>query len=115
MPYVQIATTKTLTGKEKSELKACVFSAAALLGKPRQYVMVHIADGQALHKGDNEDNAAFCDARILGAASVSARDKFAAKLSEDIARIAETAPTGVYLMIQELSSVYMDGVNLGGH
>ncbi len=115
MPYIQIATTKALTGKEKSELTTCVFNAAALLNKPKQYVMVHIADGQALHKGDNGDNAAFCDARILGAASASARDRFAARLSEDIARIAETAPDGVYLMIQELPAVYMDGVNLGGH
>ena len=115
MPYIQIVTTKTLSADAKAELKACVFSAASLLSKPKQYVMVHIVDGQTITKGDNNDNAAFCDARILGNASLSARDKFAAQLSADIARIAQTAPTGVYLMIQELPTVYMDGMNLSGH
>jgi len=114
MPYIQISTTRALTDGEKKELKSCVFSAASLLNKPRQYVMVHILDGQTLSKGEGAGNAAFCDARILGSPARDACDRFAAKLTDDIARIAQVEPPQIYLTVEELSMCYMDGVYLGG-
>jgi hypothetical protein len=109
MPYVQITTSAALSDKEKSELRACALNAMELLGKKRQYVMVHILDGQALTRGEAECNCAFCDVRVMGAAERSACDGFSARLSADIARVAHTAPQCVYLSLSELSLCYTDG------
>lgn len=109
MPYIHISTTRQLSGEEKFALKNCVLNAAALLGKNRQHMMVQINDGLSLSKGDEEGNCAFCDVRVMGAASPEACNRFSQTLSADIARIAQTAPMSVYLSLSELTLCYTDG------
>jgi hypothetical protein len=115
LPYVQISTSAALSGQEKSELRTCALSAMEMLGKKRQYVMVHILDGQALTRGEAEGDCAFCDVRVMGAADKCACDGFSARLSADIARVAHTAPQCVYLTLSELSMCYTDGKLPPGH
>lgn len=109
MPYLHISTTRHLTGEEKFALKSCALSAAALLGKKRSQVMVLLEDGLALSRGDEDGNCAFCDVRVMGAASLEACNQFSQTLSADIARIAQTAPMSVYLSLSELTLCYTDG------
>jgi hypothetical protein len=109
MPYIQIATTRPLSQKEKQELRGCALAAMETLGKKRASVMVHILDGQTLLRGDTPGNCAFCDVRVLNAASREACGLFSQQLSADIARIAQTAPGSVYLSLSELTLCYTDG------
>ena len=115
MPYIHIATTKTLSAEERLALKNSVLNAATLLGKNRRHVMVSIQDGAALTKGDEEGNCAFCDVRVMGAATPEACHQFSAALSADIARIAQTAPMSVYLSLSEMTLCYTDGCLPPGH
>ena len=109
MPYIHITTTRKLTPQEAHSLRQCALTAAALLGKKRQHVMVHIQDGMKLMKGDEAGDCAFCDVRVLGAATKEACDAFSAQLSADVARIAQTAPQCVYLSMAEMTLCYTDG------
>lgn len=115
MPYIQIALSARLSAAQKRELHLCALAAAALLGKKKEHVMVRIEDGLALAKGEAEGGCAFCDTRVMGAASREACNQFSAKLSADIARIAQTAPACVYLNISELTLCYTDGCLPPGH
>ena len=115
MPYVQISTSAALSPAEKSELRTCALNAMELLGKKRAYVMVHILDAQTLTRGEAAGECAFCDVRVMGAAEKSACDRFSARLSADIARIAHTAPQCVYLSLSELTLCYTDGQLPPGH
>ncbi len=115
MPYVQISTSATLSSQEIGELRACALNAMELLGKKRQYVMVHILDGQTLTRGEAEGECAFCDVRVMGAAEKCACDGFSERLSADIARVAHTAPQCVYLTLSELTLCYTDGKLPPGH
>lgn len=115
MPYIRIATTKKLNPEERDELRRCALDAAEGLGKPRRHVMVHIEDGQALTRGDEEENCAFCDVRVMGSAEPDACARFAQKLSDDIARVAHTAPGCAYLSISELTRCHTDGRLPPGH
>ncbi len=115
MPYIHISTSAHLSPAEKSELTACALDAAEQLGKKRAYVMVHLQDGQTLSRGDAPGNCAFCDVRLMGAMEKAACDRFAARLSADVARIAHTAPQCVYLSLSELSLCYTDGKLPPGH
>ncbi|MCE5343867.1 MAG: hypothetical protein LLF96_09865 [Eubacteriales bacterium] len=109
MPYIQISVSRALADTEKQSLRACALDAAALLNKSRAHVMVHILDNQALTKGDEPGDCAFCDVRVLGAATKEACDLFSQTLSADIARIVKTAPMSVYLSLSEMSLCYTDG------
>ena len=109
MPYIQIGTTRKLTDDQRATLHQRALEAAALLGKPREIVMVRVEDGCALQKGDVPGSCAFCDVRVLGAATKEACDAFSAQLSADVARIAQTAPQCVYLSMAEMSLCYTDG------
>ncbi len=115
MPYIQIATSRTLTAAEKIELKACALHAVALLGKNKQHVMVHLLDGQALTKGEETGECAFCDVRVLGAATQEACNAFSQTLSTDVARIAQVSPMSTYLSLSELTLCYTDGKLPPGH
>lgn len=115
MPYIQIATSRILTAAEKSELKACALNAAELLGKNKQHVMVHLLDGQALTKGEGAGDCAFCDVRVLGAATQEACGAFSQTLSADIARIAQVSPMSTYLSLSEMTLCYTDGKLPPGH
>ncbi len=115
MPYIHISTSRALTDGEKQSLKACALNAAALLHKNRVHVMVHIQDGQTLTKGDAPGGCAFCDVRVMGAATADDCDRFSCALSTDIARIAQTAPGCVYLSLSELTLCYTDGKLPPGH
>ena len=109
MPYLRIATTAALTKDEQALLRTAALDAMALLGKPRHAVMVQLDCGQTLTLGDSAGNCAFCDVRVAGAAEAAACDRFAQVLSEAVARIAHTAPGGVYLSIAPLTQCYTDG------
>ncbi len=115
MPYIQLSISHTLTATDKQALVDCVLSAAALLNKSRSSVMVHILDSQALTKGDEAGECAFCDVRVLGAADRNACDRFSQALSADIARISGAAPANVYLTLSELSLCYAGGCLPPGH
>ena len=116
MPYIQIAVTASLTSGDKTALRAAALDAAAgILNKKREIVMVHILDNQALTKGEGDAPCAFCDVRVMGAATPEACDRFSQALSADIARIAHTAPLCVYLSVSELTLCYTDGKLPPGH
>ena len=115
MPYISILTTQTLTLAQKDELRQTALSAAALLGKPRAHVMVCIQDGVYLHKGDGDQSCAFCDVRVMGAASPEACAQFSLTLSEGVRRVAHTAPGCVYLSLSALTLCYTDGYLPPGH
>ena len=115
MPYIHISTTASLSPAEKSELTNCALDAAEQLGKKRAFVMVHLQDGQALTRGGEPGNCAFCDVRLMGAMEKTACDRFAARLSADVARIAHTAPQCVYLSLSVRSLCYTDGKLPPGH
>ena len=115
MPYIRIATTVALTPEERDELRRCALDAAEGMGKRRQNVMVHIEDAQALTRGDGDGNCAFCDVRVMGDASPEACARLAQTLSDDIARIARTAPGCAYLSISELTRCHTDGRTPPGH
>lgn len=115
MPYIHILTTAALTPEKKTELKRCALNAADLLGKPRKHMMVLVQDAQALTKGDGEDRCAFCDVRVMGSPEPDACARFAAALSADIARVADTAPGCVYLSLSALTQCYTDGCLPPGH
>ena len=115
MPYIHIATTRTLTRQAKDELHQCALNAADRLHKPRHVVMVCIVDGSTLQKGEEQSDCAFCDVRVVGTADAQDCDAFSAILSADIARIAGTAPGCVYLSISGLSLCYTDGCLPPGH
>ena len=109
MPYIRITTTKPLTEGETAALRRCVLDSAVLLHKNPAHVMLCVESGLTLHKGEENGNCAFCDVRVYGAATPEACDTFSAKLSADIARIAETSPACVYLSLSELTLCYTDG------
>ena len=115
MPYIHITTSKTLSADEKRDLRACTLRAVTLLGKKPEHAMVRIEDGATLSRGAGDGECAFCDARLLGAASREACDAFAQALSADLARIAQTAPQCVYLSLSELALCYTDGRLPPGH
>lgn len=110
MPYIHISTSALLNAEQKQSLRACALEAAVtLLGKQREHVMVHLLDAQTLTRGDETGDCAFCDIRVMGAASREACNNFAMALSADVARIAHTAPRSVYLSLSELNLCYTDG------
>ncbi|MEA4927903.1 MAG: phenylpyruvate tautomerase MIF-related protein [Candidatus Limiplasma sp.] len=115
MPYLRIATTAALTPEEQALLRAAALDAMALLGKPRRAVLVHLDCGQTLTLGDAAGNCAFCDVRVAGSVEAGACDRFAQQLSEAVARIARTAPGGVYLSIAPLTQCYTDGCARPAH
>ena len=109
LPYISITTTKALAPEEQNQLRDCALNAAALLHKKREAVMVCLTNGQYQHKGDGDNQCAFCDVRIYGAATRDACDAFSAALSADVARIAQTDPGCVYLNLSEMTLCYTDG------
>ena len=56
-------------------LRAAALDAAAILNKKREIVMVHILDNQSLTRGDGNASCAFCDVRVMGAATQEACDR----------------------------------------
>jgi hypothetical protein len=109
MPFIRITTTNPLTETDRQALRRCALGAALLLGKTPAHVMLCIEDGMALTKGEHGGACAFCDVRVYGAATPEACDAFSARLSADVARIADTAPCCVYLSLSELTMCYTDG------
>ncbi len=115
MPYIRITTTLHLPPADTAALRQCALEAAALLGKNPAHVMLCIESGMALARGHSAGNCAFCDVRVMGSATPEACQAFAARLSADIARIAQTAPQSVYLSMTELTLCYTDGCLPPGH
>lgn len=109
MPYIQISTSKSLTAEEKQALRQNALEAAAMLGKKKSVVMVQIQDGLTITRGEGNGPCAFCDVRVMGETTRDACDRFAERLSADVARIAQAAPQCVYLSISQLLLCYTDG------
>ena len=61
--------------------------------------MVCLTDGQYQHKGDAENQCAFCDVRIYGAATRDACDAFSAALSAD-GPTKDCIPLGTRFMVK---------------
>lgn len=109
MPYIHIVTSRRLDAAQTEALRRCALNAAAQMGKPPERVMVHIESGAALTLGETAEECAFCDVRVLGAATAEACNRFAARLSGDIAHFAHTRPGGVYLSLTKMALCYTDG------
>lgn len=109
MPYIHIVTSRRLDAAQTDALRRCALDAAALMGKPRERVMVRIESGASLTLGETAEDCAFCDVRVLGAVTAEACNRFAARLSGDVAHFAHTRAGGVYLSLTRMTLCYTDG------
>lgn len=110
MPYVHISTTAPLDGKKKSALLEAVAPLLPILpGKNRNNAMIHITGDEFMAMGDPAAVCAFAEIRLYGKAPASAKEKFAAALTEALCAATGAAPDHVYLNYFEMDHWGMNG------
>jgi phenylpyruvate tautomerase len=97
MPLVSLQTNRLLTEEQSGELLAGISKTAAqLIGKPEQYVMVTIHQGPAMMAGTRQD-CAFLDIRSIGGLNPQVNRQLSAALGQLLQRALNLEPRRIYL------------------
>ncbi len=97
MPYIKIQTNIVLHGDEKNRFcSALSAEAAAIVGKPEDYVLTVVQDAQTLLFGGSDAPAAFLEVKSIGLAEERLKD-ISGRLSAFLEKELSLDPGRIYI------------------
>ena len=110
MPYIHITTNTALCEEKKAALLEQIAPLIPILpGKNRGNAMVQLDGGHFMAMGDPALACAFCEIRLYKQSPAPAKEKFAAALTELLAKELGVAPDHVYLNYMEMDHWGLSG------
>ena len=104
MPLLRLETSAALSEDKREALLSSLSQAVAeTIGKPEQYVMIAMGQGDLLMSG-NPGNAAFVDVRSIGGLSGDVNRKLSQKVCELLKDALGIAPDRIYLNFTEVEA-----------
>lgn len=113
MPYIRTTVSTTLTEENKTNLKAKLGEAIALIpGKSESWLMLSFEDNMSMYfKGDNSEEYAYLEVSIFGSTSDAAYDRLTAALSEIINEELGINRSNIYIKYEEADHWGWNGSN----
>ena len=83
MPYVSLSTGAPVSEEKKNIIQKEIGRLISIIpGKSSPVTMIKIEDGCDMYMGEEKDNWAFCEIRLLGEAPYESKSEFYLKLRE---------------------------------
>lgn len=98
MPYIRVATSKTLSQEQKEQLKTGFAEIIGLIpGKTEAALMIEIADGHTMFFQGEERELAYLDAKFSGDCDFTYKRNFTEAASMLAQKVCELPQDAVYL------------------
>ena len=112
MPYIRIATAKSLSELQQDTLKQELGSAiSSIPGKTEAVTMIEISLGQTIYfRGARETSSAFVEIKLFRKTTREAKEAFAVQVFFILEKVAGIIPEDVYLNFQECDNWGLKGI-----
>lgn len=113
MPFINLKTTKSLSDKDKLDLKSEFGKAISTIpGKSEHWLMISLQDDATMYfQGNNDQDIAFIEVKIYGKSSSDVYNKLTAKLSEIVSSTLKISEDHIYVSYFETNYWGYDGSN----
>lgn len=105
MPYIAVNTSKTLSGEQKTALKAALGEKIAVIpGKDESKLMVDISDGHTMYFAGEKRDLAYLDVKCFGTTELTHKKAFTEAAFEAVQQTTGLAQDAIYLTYSEFAN-----------
>ena len=103
MPFIDARFSTTVSEEKELNIKKKLGEAITLIGKSEAYLMVQIQDNCKLYfKGNNDEDSAFFEVKLLGKSTTANYEKLTAALCELASEELSIPTNRVYVKFEEI-------------